>query len=103
MSERLSFLAELAQSDPERAKAAFSKHLPSIVLTPIPRATGPVFEASGSWKLIPEDDAMVVVARDGIEPPTPAFSGQRSAALILLIHLAFNLKTTLIPARLLEQ
>jgi hypothetical protein len=44
-----------------------------------------------------------MVARDGIEPPTPAFSGQRSAALILLTHLAFTLTTTLIPARLLEQ
>ena len=101
--ERVSFLAELAQSDPERAKAAFSNHPPSVVLTPIPRDTGPVFEVSGSWKLIPEDDAMVVVARDGIEPPTPAFSGQRSAAPILLSHFAFTLTTTLIPARLLEQ
>jgi hypothetical protein len=66
--ERVSVLAQLAQSDPELAKVAFSKHLASIVLTPTLRDTGPVFEASGSWKLIPEDDALVVVARDGIEP-----------------------------------
>jgi site-specific DNA recombinase len=76
--ERVGFLPQLAESDPERAKIAFSKHLPAIVLTPVQREAGPVFEVSGSWKLVPEDDALLVVARDGIEPPTPAFSGLRS-------------------------
>ena len=72
--ERISFLAELAQSDPERAKVAFSKHLPAIILNPVARETGPVFEVTGSWRLVSGDDAMLMVARDGIEPPTPAFS-----------------------------
>jgi hypothetical protein len=33
-----------------------------------------------------------VVARDGIEPPTPAFSGLASFVLILLILLANYIK-----------
>ena len=49
---------------------AFSKHLPAIVLQPVVRETGPVFEVTGSWKVVPEDDAMLVVSRDGIGPPT---------------------------------
>jgi hypothetical protein len=76
--EQVGFLPQLAQSDPERAKAALAKHLPSIVLTPSKRETGPVFEVFGSWEIAPMDDAMLMVARDGIEPPTPAFSGLRS-------------------------
>ena len=78
MLDRIGNLSTLVQSDPERAKVEMAKHLPAIVLTPAQRETGPVFEVSGSWKLVPEEDAMLVVARDGIEPPTPAFSGLRS-------------------------
>jgi site-specific DNA recombinase len=76
--EQVGFLPQLAQSDPERAKAALAKHLPSIVLTPSEREEGPVFEVSGSWEIAPGNDALLMVARDGIEPPTPAFSGLRS-------------------------
>ena len=40
---------------------------------------GEAASPTGAWKLVPDDDdAMVMVARDGIEPPTPAFSGLRS-------------------------
>jgi len=53
----------------------FAKHLPRVVLNPVEKDGGPVFEVSGSWTLVPHDDALLVVARDGIEPPTPAFSG----------------------------
>jgi hypothetical protein len=68
----LSALPELVERDPERARAAaLSRHLPSIVLTPSNRDGSPVFDVSGSWKLVPVGDAMQVVARDGIEPPTP--------------------------------
>jgi len=73
--EQVSALPQLAQSDPERAKAALARHLPSIVLTPSERDGRPVFEASGAWEIAPGNDAMLMVARDGIEPPTPAFSG----------------------------
>ena len=78
--ERLAYLPELARIDPEKAKAAFQKHLALLVLTPVQRETGEVFEVSGTWKLVPELHVMPVVARDGIEPPTPAFSGPRSSA-----------------------
>ena len=44
-----------------------------------------------------------VVARDGIEPPTPAFSGLDSTMLILLTTLVLLTTVTLFPARLLEQ
>ena len=78
MVDHLGSLPELVKSDPERARLALSAHMPLIVLTPVERETGPVFEVSGSWRLVSEEDAMHVVARDGIEPPTPAFSGLRS-------------------------
>ena len=70
MLDRIGNLSALVQSEPERAKAEMAKHLPAIVLTPVERETGPVFDVSGSWKLIPEEDAMLVVARDGIGTPT---------------------------------
>ncbi|MEO5925706.1 MAG: recombinase family protein [Bryobacteraceae bacterium] len=76
--ERIGNLNQLVEGDPERARTTFAKHLPLIVLTPSNRDGGPVFEVSGSWKLVPEGDALQVVARDGIEPPTPAFSGPRT-------------------------
>ena len=79
VTERIAFLPKLAKTDPERAKAAFQKHLAPLVLTPVQRESGPVFETSGTWKLVPEV-VMPVVARDGIEPPTPAFSGLRSTS-----------------------
>jgi site-specific DNA recombinase len=101
--EQVSALPQLAQSDPERAKAALARHLPSIVLTPSERDGRPVFEASGAWEIAPGNDAMLMVARDGIEPPTPAFSGLLSVALICLILLPFIFLSTLLPARLLEQ
>jgi hypothetical protein len=34
---------------------------------PAQSVAGPVFEASESWNLIPEDDAMVLVAREGYQ------------------------------------
>ena len=36
---------------------------------------GPVFHVSGCWHAPAEDVAMQVVARDGLDPPPPAFSG----------------------------
>jgi site-specific DNA recombinase len=78
VTERMAYLPELARKDPEKAKAAFHKHLAPLVLTPVQRETGEVFEVSGTWKLVPELHVMPVVARDGIEPPTPAFSGLRT-------------------------
>ena len=78
--DRLGTLPALIESDPERARLALANHLPAVVLTPAKQETGPVFDVTGSWNLIPQgdaSDAMHVVARDGIEPPTPAFSEPR--------------------------
>ena len=44
-----------------------------------------------------------MVARDGVEPPTPAFSGLDAAALISLIPRSVARFFSLHPAHLLEQ
>jgi len=44
-----------------------------------------------------------MVARDGVEPPTPAFSGLATAVLIWLIPFIFGFVSTTFSARLLEQ
>jgi hypothetical protein len=43
-----------------------------------------------------------VVARDGVEPPTPAFSGLDTADVISLILLTLTIFSTAFYARLLE-
>ena len=43
-----------------------------------------------------------MVARDGIEPPTPAFSGWHSAALIFLIPFVLVAMLLSIPPVILE-
>jgi hypothetical protein len=45
---------------------------------------------------------MVVVARDGIEPPTPAFSGRKSPSAMSLIRFALIIIFALKLAVLLE-
>jgi hypothetical protein len=62
-------LKSLLRCDAPTAEAALAKHIKQSVLTPEDRPTGPVFKVSGGIDVMPE------VARDGIEPPTPAFSG----------------------------
>jgi len=52
---------------------------------PKQRPEGPAFEVSAAVDLLGEKDVMPVVARDGIEPPTPAFSGPLSTNPISLI------------------
>ena len=97
-------LRSLLRGDISRARAALLKHFKPLVLTPQDTPAGPLYAVTGGVDVpLSKERVIPVVARDGIEPPTPAFSGQRSAALILLSHLVFTLKTTLIPARLLEQ
>ncbi len=83
VTKNLMQLRTLVAGDPAFAKSALSKHIKQLVLTPTQLAPGPVFEVSGNVDLVPNDDTagsdvMLVVARDGIEPPTPAFSGLRS-------------------------
>ncbi len=73
-------LAANTDGDYARAKEAIAKHLGKLVLTPSVREGRPVYKVTGSFT-VPDDEKcrMQLVARDGIEPPTPAFSGLRSA------------------------
>lgn len=61
------------------ARAALQKHIPQLVLTPVEREGEPIYKVSGGVNLDGESKCvMQMVARDGLEPPTPAFSGPRS-------------------------
>ena len=64
-----------------RAKLELSQHLTTLVLTPKQGEQGPFYEVTGDWNLLPDERCVILmVARDGIEPPTPAFSGPRSTS-----------------------
>ena len=82
-------------SEPARARQILANHIEKLVLTPREAEDGPVYDVSGDIDLFGGDrtamglvikatpgrqpggkkSVMQVVARDGIEPPTPAFSG----------------------------
>jgi site-specific DNA recombinase len=68
-------LKGLLHEDASRSKAAFARHIGQLVLKPKQTPSGPIYEVSGGLDLLAGEDVMPVVARDGIEPPTPAFSG----------------------------
>ena len=69
----------LNDSEVDRARKALRKHVPRLVLTPTMEGSRKLFRVTGNVNLGPEPDGgMLLVARDGIEPPTPAFSGLRS-------------------------
>jgi len=74
-------LATANDSDVTSAKAALERHVGKLVLTPLVRDGRPMYIVTGNFN-VPEGNfekcRMQVVARDGIEPPTPAFSGLRS-------------------------
>ncbi len=75
----LSLRTMLEGDDVLAARAALQKHIPQLVLTPVEREGKPVYKVSGQMNLAGEEKCvMQVVARDGLEPPTPAFSGPRS-------------------------
>jgi site-specific DNA recombinase len=72
-------LRSLLVGDPVLAKDALRKHVSELVLTPRQTPSGPVFDVSGDVNFFLQDShVMQMVARDGVEPPTPAFSGLRS-------------------------
>jgi hypothetical protein len=58
------------------------KHIGRLIMTPTLKDGKPMDEVSGKVDLSPAGgkEVMDVVARDGIEPPTPAFSGLRSTS-----------------------
>lgn len=71
----------LRSEDIPAARTTLQRHIGKLVLTPTTTDGGLVFQLSGSIDLLPKGGSkgvMQVVARDGIEPPTPAFSGLRS-------------------------
>ena len=59
------------------ARNALRKHVGRLVLTPTVKDGRRLFWVSGNVTPPPERDGgvMQLVARDGLEPPTPAFSG----------------------------
>jgi hypothetical protein len=67
-------LRGLLLADASRSKIALARHIGQLILKPKQTPTGPVYEVSGGVDLLAQD-VMPVVARDGIEPPPPAFSG----------------------------
>jgi site-specific DNA recombinase len=72
-------LTAVLRSDVTTARRVLANHVQKLVLTPKEAPDGDVLEVSGDVDLFGGDDrVMQVVARDGIEPPTPAFSGLRS-------------------------
>jgi site-specific DNA recombinase len=75
VSSNLINLKGLLHEDASKAKAAFARHIGQLVLIPKQTPSGPIYEVSGGIDLLAGEDVMLVVARDGIEPPTPAFSG----------------------------
>jgi site-specific DNA recombinase len=62
------------------ARLVLQKHIGRLIMTPTLREGKPVYEVSGRVDFAPigGKDVMEMVAREGLEPPTPAFSGLRS-------------------------
>ena len=89
MADLRKFVAEKAldlqgvlRADVTAARQALAKHIEKLVLTPKETLDGPVLEVSGDVDLFGGDErVMQLVARDGIEPPTPAFSGLSDQSL----------------------
>ena len=74
-------LRSLLHTVVHKAKLKLAQHLVELVLTPRETETGRVYEVTGNWRLLPDKECVIsLVARDGIEPPTPAFSGLRSTS-----------------------
>ena len=74
-SAKLLDLRTLVHADITAARTALAKHIAEIVLTPKQSPEGPVYEVSGDVDLFGgEQDVMLMVARDGVEPPTRGFS-----------------------------
>ena len=71
-----SLLASLCDDDLVRAKTALTKHVGKVTLTPVMRDGRPVYKARGNLTLDADCEKCrkQLVARDGIEPTTPAFT-----------------------------
>jgi len=68
-------LKELFRGEATALKTVLAQHIGQLTLIPKQTPQGAVYEVSGGMELLPTNkDAMQVVARDGVEPPTSAFS-----------------------------
>jgi hypothetical protein len=72
--------AQLLQGDVEAARQALGKHVERLVLTLKSTPEGPILEVAGNVEIFNATRmgrvcVSVMMARDGIEPPTLAFSG----------------------------
>ncbi len=65
----------LTESNVAIAKNALMKHMRRLVLTPTMMEGKKLFRVTGGIQVPRPNGVMQVVARDGLEPPTPAFSG----------------------------
>ena len=81
VTAKMTDLKTILRADAITAREVLSRHIQRLVLTPKGTPEGPVFGVSGDVDLFGyEKDVVLMVARDGIEPPTPAFSGLRSTS-----------------------
>ncbi len=76
----LNDLRVLLVADPELSPAKLHEFIPELLLTPDQADDGTVLQVTGDGHLLTGGCVMGMVARDGIEPPTPAFSGPRSTS-----------------------
>jgi hypothetical protein len=78
VTRKLLNLGGLLRENVPRAKRELLEHVQRITLTPDRNMTA--YAVSGNWELLPTgNDVISMVARDGVEPPTPAFSVLRYA------------------------
>jgi site-specific DNA recombinase len=75
MKTMMSLRSTLNEGDATLAKNALMKHVGRLVLTPTMKEGKKFFRVTGGVQVTGPNGVMQVVARDGIEPPTPAFSG----------------------------
>ena len=86
--EKLLELRKVLRADVETARQAMAKHVQKLVLTPKQTSEGPVFEFPAMLRSLTVTTTrmgcVVMVARDGVEPPTPAFSAVVTHSYLLL-------------------
>ena len=79
VASSISDLRGLHLSAGQKAKSTLAHHIKELTLTPQKEDGVWVYQVRGEWQLLPGKERVIwMVARDGIEPPTPAFSGPRS-------------------------
>ncbi len=82
--EKLLNLGALLRDNVARAKRELLEHVKEIVLTPVENMTR--YAISGNWEMLSASESVkAMVARDGVEPPPPAFSGLDMPIVIWLI------------------